>query len=53
MRMVIATGMPTNAMAAKRKPTSVATWSGVWEKETIASSAKRTILRSGYLVSPA
>ena len=38
---------------AKVKPVYVANCSGTWLKLVMALNASRTILRSGYLVSPA
>ena len=42
-----------NASALHRKPRNVAICSGALENDVIASNEKRSILRSGYLVTPA
>ncbi len=49
----IATGMPRNARPAKKKPSRVASCSGTYENEAIASNEKRSILRNENFVSPA
>ena len=53
IRNPIATGMPRNAIAAKTKPSRVASCSGTYENDAIASNEKRSILRSENFVSPA
>ena len=53
MRRPTTTGMAMNATPAESRPAYVASCSGGWEKEAIASSEKRSILRTVYLVSPA
>ena len=45
--------MARNATAENAKPSSVANWSGRWEKLVIASKLKRIMRRSVYLVRPA
>ena len=53
MRSAITTGIAMKATPAERIPTYVASCSGMCENDVIASSEKRSILRSVYFVSPA
>ena len=52
-RSPITTGIVSSATSDSRKPSTVASWSGRQENEVIASSEKRSILRSVNFVSPA
>jgi hypothetical protein len=52
-RMIRAYPIATTASPAERKPISVDSRRGLIEKDRMPSSANRTILLSGYLVSPA
>ncbi len=50
---MITTGIAMKASTEKRNPSSVASCSGLFEKEKIASNEKRIIRVSVYLVLPA